>query len=95
MAPCATFTRQKRLFLSGIMLSLAEHHVLFYYSSIRRDMARRGDASDADRTIVQQQLAHDTGLVSWSLIDARDSRWSRLKQKNCWRRANEIVAMDQ
>jgi aminoglycoside phosphotransferase family enzyme/predicted kinase len=38
-----------------------------------RVAGRSGDASDADRTIVQQQLAYDTGFVSWSLLDARGS----------------------
>jgi aminoglycoside phosphotransferase family enzyme/predicted kinase len=49
----------------GIWLS-ASSDLLFH-----RVDNRTGDASDADRTIVQQQLAYDTGSVSWSLIDAR------------------------
>ena len=40
---------------------------------LRRVDNRRGDASDADRAVVEQQLAYDTGSVSWSLIDARGS----------------------
>lgn len=51
----------------GIWLS-APADLLF-----RRVAARSGDASDADRAVVQQQLAYDTGPVRWSLIDCRGS----------------------
>jgi len=51
----------------GLWLS-APSDVLF-----RRVAVRSGDASDADTAVVQQQLAYDTGPVSWSLIDARGS----------------------
>jgi len=35
--------------------------------------ARRGDASDADRAVVAQQLGYDTGAVSWSRVEASGS----------------------
>lgn len=35
-----------------------------------RVAGRSGDGSDADATVVKQQLAYDTGPVSWTLIDA-------------------------
>jgi uncharacterized protein len=37
---------------------------------IARVEARRGDASDADRGVVQQQLSYDTGALTWSPVDA-------------------------
>jgi len=37
---------------------------------IERVKARRGDASDADAAIVQQQLGYETGPISWVRIDA-------------------------
>jgi hypothetical protein len=37
---------------------------------IERVEARRGDASDADRGVVEQQLAYDTGPLTWSAVDA-------------------------
>lgn len=40
---------------------------------IRRIDARYGDASDADRTVLMQQLEVDTGIVTWLLIDAGGS----------------------
>jgi predicted kinase len=51
----------------GIWLS-APSDVLF-----RRVAARKGDASDADCAIVQQQLAYDAGAVKWNVIDTRGS----------------------
>ncbi|QPC42609.1 AAA family ATPase [Kaustia mangrovi] len=37
---------------------------------IARVEARQGDASDADEEIVRRQIAHATGPVSWTAIDA-------------------------
>jgi predicted kinase len=37
----------------------------------RRVEKRTGDASDADVGVVKQQLAYDTGRVSWTSIDTR------------------------
>jgi uncharacterized protein len=51
----------------GIWLS-APNDLLF-----QRVAARSGDASDADRVIVQQQLAYDTGTVNWRVIDTSGS----------------------
>jgi aminoglycoside phosphotransferase family enzyme/predicted kinase len=59
--------RDARCPFQGIWLS-APSDLLF-----RRVARRSADASDADRAVVQQQLAYDTGPVSWSLIDARGS----------------------
>jgi predicted kinase len=39
----------------------------------RRVAGRTGDASDADKAVVEQQLAYDTGKVHWHLIDAGGS----------------------
>jgi hypothetical protein len=35
-----------------------------------RIASRRGDASDATRAILAQQLAHDTGAIAWRRIDS-------------------------
>jgi len=39
-------------------------------SLMARVDARRDDASDADRYVVEQQLAYDTGALTWSSVDA-------------------------
>jgi uncharacterized protein len=35
--------------------------------------ARRGDASDADRRVVQEQLGYDLGPIAWGMVDAAGS----------------------
>jgi aminoglycoside phosphotransferase family enzyme/predicted kinase len=40
---------------------------------LRRVAARSGDASDADRAVVRQQLTFDTGAVNWNVIDTEGS----------------------
>jgi uncharacterized protein len=35
--------------------------------------ARRGDASDADRRVVKEQLDYDLGPIAWSVVDAAGS----------------------
>jgi aminoglycoside phosphotransferase family enzyme/predicted kinase len=51
----------------GIWLH-APSHMLF-----DRVSRRIGDASDADRAVVEQQLAYDTGPVSWAMINSGGS----------------------
>ncbi len=46
----------------------------------RRVEARGRDASDADATVLEQQLAAPTGPIDWHLIDARQHRSSVLHQ---------------
>lgn len=41
---------------------------------MQRVDARKGDASDADRSVVAQQLDYNTGEISWQGVDARGSR---------------------
>lgn len=59
--------REAHCLFQGLWLS-ASSDLLF-----RRVAGRSGDASDADRAVVQQQLEYDTGPVSWSLVNARGS----------------------
>ncbi len=40
---------------------------------IERVDKRRGDASDADRRVVKEQLGYDLGRIAWSLVDASGS----------------------
>ena len=40
---------------------------------IARVEQRRGDASDADRRVVKEQLGYDLGEIAWSLVDASGS----------------------
>ncbi len=40
---------------------------------IERVDQRRGDASDADRRVVKEQLAYDLGPIAWSPVDASGS----------------------
>ena len=40
---------------------------------IERVEQRRGDASDADRRVVKEQLGYDLGPITWSLVDASGS----------------------
>lgn len=40
---------------------------------VRRIDGRRGDASDADRSVLNRQLTVDTGIVTWQSIDAGGS----------------------
>ena len=37
---------------------------------IARVETRRGDASDADRRVVREQLGYDLGNISWTQVDA-------------------------
>jgi predicted kinase len=37
---------------------------------IARVERRRGDASDADRRVVREQLGYDLGNISWHVVDA-------------------------
>lgn len=41
---------------------------------MQRVGARQGDASDADRAVVEQQLTYDTGPISWRRVDTRGAR---------------------
>ncbi len=40
---------------------------------LERVAKRQGDASDADQTVVRQQLARDVGPLHWTVIDTRNS----------------------
>jgi uncharacterized protein len=40
---------------------------------IERVEQRRGDASDADRRVVKEQLSYDLGPIAWSVVDASGS----------------------
>lgn len=40
---------------------------------IARVEQRRGDASDADRRVVKEQLGYDLGPITWSVVDASGS----------------------
>ncbi len=41
---------------------------------VERVEARRGDASDADRTVVRLQLSYDIGELTWAKVDASGTR---------------------
>lgn len=45
-----------------------------------RAAARRGDASDADASIVRRQLGYDTGCIDWARIDAGGTAEDTLAQ---------------
>jgi predicted kinase len=40
---------------------------------VARVEQRRGDASDADRRVVKEQLGYDLGSIAWHLVDASGS----------------------
>ena len=59
-----TIAHERSLPFLGIWLEASETTLM------ERVAARRGDASDATRSVVRQQIAEDTGDITWRRIDA-------------------------
>jgi uncharacterized protein len=59
-----TLARASQVPFHGLFL-VADHAV-----RLKRVGSRRGDASDADARVVDEQERYDLGTVGWSLIDA-------------------------
>jgi hypothetical protein len=57
---------------------------------MQRVGARQGDASDADRAVVEQQLTYDTGPISWRRVDTRGARADSLSNAEAALRAAGI-----
>jgi predicted kinase len=57
---------------------------------MQRVEARQGDASDADRSVVAQQLDYNTGEISWQRVDASGAREQSLNNAQTVLRAAGI-----
>jgi hypothetical protein len=51
---------------------------------------RQGDASDADRAVVAQQLTYDTGKITWRRVDTSGARACSLSNAEAVLRASGI-----
>jgi predicted kinase len=59
-------------------------------SMMQRVSERQGDASDADRAVVAQQLTYDTGEITWRRVDTSGARAYSLSNAEAVLRASGI-----
>jgi predicted kinase len=57
---------------------------------MQRVGGRQGDASDADRSVVAQQLTYDTGKITWRRVDTSGARAYSLRNAEAVLRASGI-----